>query len=67
VAAAEALLRPTGMALAQLETRLLAAETARLAGTPSARRELRDVADQAAAMGAGLIRARALALGKAAS
>lgn len=67
VAAAEALLRPTGMALAQLETRLLAGETARLAGAPAAARDLREVADQAAAMGAGLIRARALALGKAAS
>ena len=66
VAVAEALLRPTGMALAQLETRLLAAEAARLGGS-AAGRELREVADQAAAMGAGLIGARARALGKAAS
>ena len=67
VAAIEALLRPTGMALAQLETRLLAAETARLAGAASAAGDLRQVAEQARAMGAGLVRTRALALGAVAS
>ena len=66
VNAAEALLRPTGMALAQLETSLLAAETARLGGS-AAGRDFREVADQATAMGAELIAVRARALGKAAS
>jgi RNA polymerase sigma factor (TIGR02999 family) len=45
------------------QTRLLAAETTRLGGARAAGRELREVAEQAAAMGARLIGARARARG----
>ena len=61
LAAVAARLQPTGMALAQLETRLLQAEVALAAGDATARRQFDDVATRAEALGAGLLRRRALA------
>lgn len=56
-------LREAGMGLAALDTRLLLGEAGLASGDPAAADDLRRLADEAGAAGAGLVRSKALAAG----